>query len=686
MLHRIIGHAALMLIPCLAALSCATTLQQPAEAPPLDADQLLLRKAEILKAEDLRMPSGSLVSAIEEGNSELRAMAARSMGRIGDQSLRQHLERALRDPEPIVRGEAAFALGLLGESAALPALSTAAEDPIPAVRIRAATALGLLKDPASERTLIALLGDPVPEVVAAACYALPLFDKPGFAIDPLMTLIDERAAEVGMAALRALAWIASDRTLLGYSERQRVRKLMIEFTDSRLAEARSLAALGLARPSLTEEAELLGRLAEEDPSPIVRYNAIRSLSFPGAPVEPFVAKALRDDNDLIVLAAAQGLGWMKGPDAVEALAKLVVHDERPWLKKLAIELAGRVSPSRAAAMAHGLSRDEDPDIRAASARLLYERTEEQALAIAERLLTDDYLHVRAAAIPALAGAEGKLTEILGEALEENSPLIRIAVADAAGRRLEAPDRSEEERLEAMSIILRLWRDSAQPADATVRLAVMDAAVRAGARAEVRALLDEALESSDRQIGLRAGAHLKALYGGNAAAELDRPLAEYTDILRWAGKPRAALITVERPGFIPGSFTIRLDTADAPLASWQFAQLAEDHFYDGQEITNLMPGLLVQSGGDENKRKLFRDEISPGAFDPGTMGLVPSGVGFADSRWFISMLTQPLLSPDHTAFAKVVQNFAGVVSLLLPGDRIVSVEVYEGDGSGDEAQP
>jgi HEAT repeat protein/cyclophilin family peptidyl-prolyl cis-trans isomerase len=686
MLHRTIGQAALILIPCLAALSCAATLQQPAEAPPLDADQLLLRKAEILKAEDLRTPDGSLVSAIEEGNSELRVMAARSMGRIGDQSFRQHLERALSDPEPMVRGEAAFALGLLGDSAALSALGRAAKDPIPAVRARAASALGLLKDPASEGTLIALLGDPVPAVAAAACYALPLFDKPGFAVDPLLTLIDERAADVGMAALRALAWIASDRMLLGFSERQRVRELMIDFTDSHLAEARSLAALGLALPAVTEEAELLGRLAEEDPSPIVRYSAIRSLSFPGAPVEPFVAGALEDDNDLIVLAAAHGLGLMKGSDAVEALANLIVHDERLWLRKLAVELAGRVSPGRAAAMAHGLSRDENPDIRAASARLLYGRTEEQALAIAERLLTDDYLRVRAAAIPALAGAEGKLTEILGEALEENAPLVRIAVADAAGRRLEAPDRSEEERLDAMSIIQSLWRDEAHQADSVVRLAVMDAAVRAGARPEVRTLLDEALGSSDRQLGLRAGAYLKALYGENAAAELDRPLADYVDILRWAENPRAAVITIERPGFIPGNFTIRLDTSAAPLASWQFAQLAESHFYDGQEITNIMPGLLVQSGRDENKRKLFRDEISPGAFDPGTMGLAPSGVGLADSRWFISMVTQPLLSPDHTAFAKVVQNFVGVVGLLLPGDRIVSVEVYEGDGSEAPAQP
>jgi HEAT repeat protein/cyclophilin family peptidyl-prolyl cis-trans isomerase len=651
MLPRTNRHAFFVLISCLAALSCAGTLQPPAEAVPLNAEQLLLRAAEILRAEDLRVKDESLLSAIEEQSPELRAMAARSMGRIGEPSFRPLLEKSLRDREALVRAEAAFALGLIGDSAALPALSRAADDALPAVRTRVASALGLLHDPASERTIISLLGDPEPEVVAAACYSLLLFEKPAFALEPLLTLLDERGGEVGMVALRALAWIASDPALLGFDERKIVRERLVVFADSRLSEARNLAALGLAMPVMIEEADLLGRLAEEDPDPTVRFNAIRSLSFPGAPVAPFVSKALKDKNDLVVLAAVQGLGRMKGPDAIESLAWLVIHDSRLWLRKLAIAMSGKVSANRAAAMANGLSKDAEPELREAAARLLQGRTDQQSLSIAAQLLDDDDIRVRAAAIPVLAAGEGKLSESLGETLHDGEHLIRMAVADAAGRRLADPARSAEEKQEALSIIHQLWKSATEPADAGVRLAAKDAAARGGAE----------LPESD-------------------ISEADPPLADYVEILRWAEKPRAAVITVERPGFIPGMFTIKLDTTATPLTAWRFARLAEEGYYDGQEVNRLVPGLLVQSGGNGVQQQTVLPEISPSSFDPGTLGMVSNG------QWFISLATQPLRSPGHTAFGRVVQNFPGVVSLLLPDDRIVSVRVYEGDGSEELEQP
>jgi len=626
MLPRTYLLAAIIMIPCLAALSCAGALEPAVETVPLSADQVLRGKAEILRAEELGMTDPTLLSIIAEQSPELRAMAARAMGRIGEPAFLLFLEKWLRDPDQQVRAEAAFALGLIGDSAALQALSRADADDAPAVRKNVASALGLLHGPASRETIVSLLGDPEPEVVAAACYALPLFDKAGFALDPLLALIDGRGAEVGMAALRALAWVAADHTLLGFEERMRAREHLTTFTVSRLNEARSLAALGLAIPAVTEEAELLGRLADEDGDPRVRFNAIRSLSFPGAPVEPFVSKALESENDFVVLAAVQGLGMMKGPEALEALARIVVFDSRWWLRKLAIAMTGRVNPSRAAAMANGLSKDAEPEVREAAARLLEGQTDELSISIAERLLADEDLRVRAAAIPVLAGAEGTLTEIFGETLNDDEALIRMALADAADRRMADPGRSAEEQQEARSIIQQLSEGAADP------------------------------------------------------AEPGRPLTDYVEILRWAEMPRAAVITVERPGFRPGMFTVRLDTAAAPLTSWHFARLSAEGYYDGRQVNRVVPGLLVQSGGDEVRREVFHAEISPAPFDPGRLGMV------TDGQWFISLATQPLLSPDQTAFGTVVQNFSGVVSLLLPGDRIVSVRVYEGDGSEELELP
>jgi cyclophilin family peptidyl-prolyl cis-trans isomerase len=268
---------------------------------------------------------------------------------------------------------------------------------------------------------------------------------------------------------------------------------------------------------------------------------------------------------------------MKGPEALEALARIVVFDSRWWLRKRAIAMAGRVSPSRAAAMANGLSKDAEPEVREAAARLLKGQTDELSLSILERLLADEDIRVRAAA--------------------------------------------------------------------------RDAAARGG------------VELPEPDISEPAGA-----------------ITDYVEILRWAERPRAAVITVERPGFMPGMFTVRLDTAAAPLTSWRFARLAAEGYYDGQQVDRVVPGLLVQSGGDVKRPEAFHPEISPSPFNPGRVGMV------ADGQWFISLAIQPLLSPDQTAFGNVVQNFPGVVSLLLPGDRITSVKIYEGDGSEELELP
>jgi HEAT repeat protein/cyclophilin family peptidyl-prolyl cis-trans isomerase len=685
MLHHTILPASLVLSTCLAALSCAGGLRPQADSQQLSAEQLLRLKAEILRAEDLALADEAVLRAIESRNSELKTMAARAMGRIADPSFRPLLEeRCLEDREASVRAEAAFALGLLGDSSALPILSKASSDRSPAVRKSAAAALGLLHDAASDREILTLLEDPEPEVVAAACYTLPLLDSSDFALDQLLKLIDERGSEVGMAALRALAWLASDPTKLGFEERKRAREHLTAFADSRLAEARNYAAIGLAIPMAMEEAELLGRLIEEDPNPMVRFSAIRSLSFPGAPVEPFVSKALESEYDLVALAAVQGIGAMKGPEAVEALARFIIHDSRTWLRELAIAMAGRVSPTRAAAMANGLSRDSVAELREAAARLLVGRTDPGSLAIAERLVEDQEPAVRAAAIPALAGGEGKLSELLGSALRDEDPSIRAAVAEAAGRRLADSQRSAEDRGDALEILQQLWDSSAEAHDAALRLAVMEAAARAGAEPEVRILVEEGLRSPDRQLRRTARAHHRALFGEEKpegdSLEATAPLADYIEILRWTEKPHAAVITVERPGFTPGKFTVELDTDGAPLTSWNFARLAESRFYDGREIEWVAPGLVVRSSGEHGTDYRFRSEISPSLFDSGTLGLIPSAKDYSSSRWFISLSTQPLLGAAHTAFGRVVQNFPGVVFLLLPGDRIVSVEVYEGDGS------
>jgi cyclophilin family peptidyl-prolyl cis-trans isomerase len=167
--------------------------------------------------------------------------------------------------------------------------------------------------------------------------------------------------------------------------------------------------------------------------------------------------------------------------------------------------------------------------------------------------------------------------------------------------------------------------------------------------------------------------------------VDRPLEEYVEILEWAAEPRAAIVTVERPGFMPGRFTVRLDTENAPLTAWNFAKLAEAGFYDGLPFHRLVPNSILQTGDPDGDGLggpgyVIRDEIHPHEFDAGTLAMALPARDGSGSQWFVTLDASPVLARTHTAFGRVVQNFPGVVARVLPIDRVVSVVVYEGDGT------
>ena len=67
-------------------------------------------------------------------------------------------------------------------------------------------------------------------------------------------------------------------------------------------------------------------------------------------------------------------------------------------------------------------------------------------------------------------------------------------------------------------------------------------------------------------------------------------------------------------------------------------------------------------------------------------MASAGEDSSSVEWFITLAHQPRLAGAGTAFGRVVQNFHGVTSLILPGDRVVSIRIYEGDGSEKIAAP
>jgi cyclophilin family peptidyl-prolyl cis-trans isomerase/HEAT repeat protein len=592
---------------------------------------------------------------------------------------------ALNDDDPMVRPRAAFALGLLQAPDGVEPLLDLVRDEDVAVRGRVADALGLVGDPRSEGALLGLMDDPETTVVASACYAVPGYRSATFAVDRLIELTRREEPEV----LLACTWTLSDLARVGdkidRQTRRRARGRMIELTRSPHAELRRLAATGLSIPGREEEAASVGPLVE-DPAYLVRIAAINALSFPGAPLEPFLAKVYDDEDERVYLALIDALGRMRGPEILESLARIVVHDDRLWARERAVLAVGRAS-NLSAQMANGLSRADEVEIRRAAAELLVGRIDDETIEFAERLAADTDPQVRAAIVPAFAETDGALSETLEASIGDESSVVRIAVARAAGRRL--GDRETTDGSDAVRVLERLWDGALEPLDVGVALEVMLAAGQAPPGTEAKALLERGLESPDPRVRRAAASQLERVYDDlraeAAGPASDFPLEDYAKILSWAQRPRAAIVTVKRPGFAPGRFTIQLDTAATPLTAWNFAQLAEENFFDDLPVYRVIPDAALYTGdptgtGDGGPGHAIRDELRPTRFLPSTLGMASRAADRAGSTWFVTLTMQPQMHTRFTAFGRVMQNFGGVVARMLPHDRIVSIKMYEGDGT------
>ena len=104
------------------------------------------------------------------------------------------------------------------------------------------------------------------------------------------------------------------------------------------------------------------------------------------------------------------------------------------------------------------------------------------------------------------------------------------------------------------------------------------------------------------------------------------------------------------------------------------------------VGDAVPTGCQRSAGDPSgdgvggPRGTIRDEPGATPFPAGTVAMVRPERDSAGGRWFVALSAVPQFEGRYTAFGNVVQNLPGVAALVLPGDRVVSVRIYEGDGS------
>src|SRR3954454_20921545 len=123
----------------------------------------------------------------------------------------------------------------------------------------------------------------------------------------------------------------------------------------------------------------------------------------------------------------------------------------------------------------------------------------------------------------------------------------------------------------------------------------------------------------------------------------------------------------------GRIEMQLLTSDAPVTTWNFAQLAKSHYFDNSTFMRVVPNFVIQGGDPRNDMNggpgyAIRDEINLQKYTRAAAGMALSGPDTGGSQFFITHSPQPHLDGGYTIFGRVTARMAGVVGQTERGGR------------------
>jgi len=353
---------------CLVVSACAPCLA--AQAPPAGGREAAAAKA-----------FGLLTTAMRNEDRDVRALAARQWGRIGNAAARDMLSKALKDESPFVRLAAAKSLRDLGDQSGV---------------------------------------GPVESIVARA----PKLPEKGKKLSDAEMLRFGSINKVRAEAVRVLAEISKST-----SSKEVLRKVLSD-PDGRVRDASAVALARLGEGTGLEDfAEALG---SEDPA--IRVQAVQALGDSGMPALAEPVGGLADDPEWRVRCEVMAaLGRLGGEAALPGLRK-GLDDQNELVRSKAVEALGPVG-----------SKDALPWLREARARAgnvyvelltiaamvrLGERSEGDA-SVAQRALSQRDADTRLLAVEVLEGLGGEpAMENLETALGDADAHVRVRAAAA----------------------------------------------------------------------------------------------------------------------------------------------------------------------------------------------------------------------------------------------------------------
>jgi cyclophilin family peptidyl-prolyl cis-trans isomerase/HEAT repeat protein len=570
-----------------------------------------------------------LVTLVNDPDANVRATAAFALGQIGDPTSVDALLQFANDADGDVGGEAVEALSKLAAKVPLTryAAFVAAEKP-EGIRARAVRFLFRFKSDEASSIAADALASPSPRIREEATYALAR--RAYAAARPrLELLVNDPNPQTRANVMSALGRIAAPESVPRLIEALRDPHPWVR-TNAVVAIARLAAKdrRNLERPEIGQDAMRVLELLD-DPDPGTRASSIDTLGYYAVRSEParrrlleIAANGSRWDRELAAGAIAKNLGD----------EKLLPAELSGWAKVRVLEAASTVSDGVRERYAH----DPDPLVRAQALATIADERIDANLPLIRAALDDPDVIVRGYAI----GAYGK-----------SGDPNKLATLQSAERRARS-DKQNDARLAAVSALASI--------DYPERETVLRAEL-GDADPVVRRIAADSIEQK-----------LKKPRPQYTPLPVTR--TDYVQIVEWSRHPHTATIHMTR-----GNIGIALLTQDAPVTTWNFAQLARAKYFDNSSFMRVVPNFVIQGGDPRNDMEggpgyAIRDEINLQKYTRAAVGMALSGPDTGGSQFFITHSPQPHLDGGYTIFGRVTAGMTAVVDQTERGDRVETITI------------
>jgi len=572
-----------------------------------------------------------LVTLVSDPDANVRATAAFALGQIGDASSIDALLQFAGDADGDVGGEAVEALSKLAAKVPLARYATfTGSQTLEGIRARAIRFLFRFKSDEASSIAADALASPSPRIREEATYALA---RRAFAAarPRLELLVNETNPQTRANVMSALGRIGSPESLPLLIEALRDPHPWVR-TNAVVAIARIAAKDRhvIERPQVAQDALRVLELLD-DPDPGTRASSIDALGYYALQSEParrrlieVAANGSRWDRELAAGAIAKNLGD----------EKLLPAELSGWAKVRVLEAASAVSD----AVRERYARDPDPLVRAQSLATIADDHIDANLPLIRAALNDPDVIVRGYAIGAFAKSH------------DPNKLAALQSAEQRARN----DRQNDARLSAIGSLAEI--------DYPERESVLRAQL-ADNDPVVRRIAADAIEQK-----------LKKPRPQYTPLPVTR--TDYARIVEWSRHPHTATIHMTR-----GNIPIALLTQDAPVTTWNFAQLARAKYFDNSSFMRVVPNFVIQGGDPRNDMEggpgyAIRDEINLQKYTRAAVGMALSGPDTGGSQFFITHSPQPHLDGGYTIFGRVTGGMTAVVDQTERGDRVETITIDE----------